>query len=42
MVDGTNVEQEVHAVLERMGAFSTDVRAGRWTGLHGQTHPQRH
>src|SRR3546814_9617996 len=29
-VDGANVVPEVHAVLARMGDFSTQVREGRW------------
>ena len=36
LVDGTNVVPEVHAVLDRMSAFSTGVRDGRWTGYTGK------
>ncbi len=35
-VDGANVVPEVHAVLARMGDFSTQVRDGRWLGATGQ------
>jgi glucose-6-phosphate isomerase len=36
MVDGQNVMQEVHAVLERMQAFSERVRSGQWCGRSGK------
>jgi glucose-6-phosphate isomerase len=36
LVDGTDVVPEVHAVLERMAAFSTRVRDGAWTGHGGK------
>ncbi len=35
-VDGTNVVPEVHAVLDRMAAFSDRVRSGAWTGHTGK------
>ncbi|MFG3493498.1 glucose-6-phosphate isomerase [Streptomyces sp. NPDC047928] len=35
-VDGENVVPEVHAVLDKMGAFSDRVRAGEWTGHTGK------
>jgi glucose-6-phosphate isomerase len=31
-VDGVDVVPEVHAVLDRMAAFSEDIRSGRWRG----------
>ena len=34
LVDGVDVVPEVHAVLDRMAAFSEEVRSGRW---HGHT-----
>ncbi len=36
VVDGTDVVAEVHAVLERMGAFAERVRGGAWTGHTGR------
>jgi glucose-6-phosphate isomerase len=36
MVDGQDVMQEVHAVLERMQAFSERVRSGQWCGRSGK------
>ncbi len=36
VVDGTNVVAEVHAVLDRMAAFSERVRSGAWTGHTGK------
>jgi glucose-6-phosphate isomerase len=36
VVDGQDVVADVHGVLDRMGAFSDDVRSGRWTGHTGQ------
>jgi glucose-6-phosphate isomerase len=36
IVDGANVEPEVHAVLERMAGFSNRVRSGSWTGHTGR------
>jgi glucose-6-phosphate isomerase len=35
-VDGKDVVPEVHAVLERMAAFSDYVRSGSWTGYTGK------
>ncbi|WP_426363305.1 glucose-6-phosphate isomerase [Streptomyces sp. E-08] len=35
-VDGENVVPGVHAVLDKMGAFSDRVRAGEWTGHTGK------
>ena len=32
VVDGTDVVADVHAVLDRMAAFSDQVRSGAWTG----------
>src|SRR3954452_957463 len=32
VVDGVNVVDQVHEVLDRMGAFSDRVRSGNWTG----------
>src|SRR6202167_2637203 len=32
VLDGTNVVPKVHAVLDRMAAFSNRVRSGEWTG----------
>ena len=36
VVDGENVVPEVHAVLDRMAAFSERVRSGEWVGHTGQ------
>ncbi|HEY2336387.1 MAG TPA: glucose-6-phosphate isomerase [Burkholderiales bacterium] len=36
MVDGVDVVPEVHAVLERMAAFSEQVRSGAWLGHTGK------
>ena len=36
VVDGKNVVPEVHAVLDRMSAFSNRVRGGAWTGHTGK------
>ena len=36
MADGKNVVPEVHAVLDRMAAFSTRVRDGSWKGHTGK------
>ena len=39
-VDGQNVVPEVHAVLDRMGAFADRVRSGAWTGARSRwTYP---
>ena len=35
LVDGQNVVPEVHAVLDRMAAFSTQLRSGAWRGHTG-------
>ncbi|GAA4850066.1 glucose-6-phosphate isomerase [Kitasatospora terrestris] len=35
-VDGENVVPAVHAVLDKMGAFSDRVRSGEWTGHTGK------
>ncbi|WP_416478529.1 glucose-6-phosphate isomerase [Streptomyces sp. LKA04] len=35
-VDGENVVPKVHAVLEKMAAFSEKVRSGEWTGHSGR------
>jgi glucose-6-phosphate isomerase len=35
-VDGHNVVPDVHAVLDRMAAFSDRVRSGAWTGHTGR------
>jgi len=36
VVDGKNVVPDVHAVLDRMGAFAERVRAGAWLGYTGK------
>ena len=36
VVDGVDVVAEVHAVLDRMGAFADAVRSGAWQGLTGK------
>jgi len=36
VVDGVDVVPEVHAVLERMAAFSDQVRSGEWRGHTGK------
>src|SRR5713101_2312477 len=36
VVDGEDVVPEVHAVLDRMAAFATRVRDGRWKGHTGK------
>jgi len=36
LVDGVDVVPEVHAVLDRMAAFSRQVRSGGWTGHTGK------
>lgn len=35
-VDGVNVVSEVHAVLDKMSAFSNRVRSGEWKGATGK------
>ena len=36
VVDGRDVVPDVHEVLDRMAAFATDVRDGRWLGYTGR------
>ncbi len=36
VVDGQDVYADVHAVLEKMGAFATLVRSGKWQGATGK------
>jgi glucose-6-phosphate isomerase len=36
VVDGVDVVEEVHAVLDRMAAFAERVRSGAWTGQTGK------
>ncbi len=36
IVDGVDVVSEVHAVLDRMGAFAQRVRSGQWLGHSGK------
>jgi glucose-6-phosphate isomerase len=36
LVDGKDVVPDVHAVLDKMGAFATRVRSGEWTGKTGK------
>jgi len=36
VVDGVNVVDEVHEVLDRMSAFTDRVRSGEWTGHTGR------
>jgi len=36
LVDGKDVVPEVHAVLDRMSAFATQVRSGAWKGHTGR------
>ena len=36
IVDGVNVVEQVHEVLDRMSAFSERVRSGEWTGHTGR------
>ncbi len=36
LVDGQNVVPEVHAVLDRMAAFSQKIRSGEWKGFTGK------
>jgi glucose-6-phosphate isomerase len=35
VVDGQNVVEDVHAVLDRMGDFTDRLRSGEWTGATG-------
>src|SRR5438034_11205703 len=39
LVDGHDVVPEVHAVLDRMSAFSDQVRSGQWKGHTGRPTP---
>jgi glucose-6-phosphate isomerase len=36
VLDGTDIVAEVHETLDRMGAFSDEVRDGRWLGATGK------
>jgi glucose-6-phosphate isomerase len=36
LLDGVDVVQQVHEVLDRMAAFSESVRSGEWTGHTGK------
>jgi glucose-6-phosphate isomerase len=36
LVDGKNVVSEVHAVLDKMAAFSKRIRSGEWKGFTGK------
>ena len=36
LVDGADVVPKVHAVLDRMSAFSEEIRSGRWRGHTGR------
>ncbi|MGQ0749794.1 MAG: glucose-6-phosphate isomerase [Betaproteobacteria bacterium] len=36
LIDGVDIVPEVHAVLERMDAFSSAVRSGQWKGYTGK------
>ena len=36
VVDGGDVVADVHAVLDRMGAFADAVRSGEWLGHTGR------
>jgi glucose-6-phosphate isomerase len=36
LVDGHNVVEDVHAVLDRMADFANRVRSGAWTGFTGK------
>jgi len=36
LVDGRNVVEDVHAVLDRMANFANRVRSGAWTGFTGK------
>ena len=41
-VDGKDVVADVHAVLDKMAAFSNRVRSGEWKGHTGKPHQERH
>ncbi|MGY5763790.1 glucose-6-phosphate isomerase [Brachybacterium sp. DNPG3] len=36
VVDGQDVDHDVHEVLDRITAFATSVRSGEWTGVTGK------
>ncbi len=36
VVDGQNVDEDVHAVLDKVYAFAEQVRSGEWTGITGK------
>ncbi|MDO7869569.1 glucose-6-phosphate isomerase [Nocardioides jiangxiensis] len=36
MVDGKNIVEDVHAALEHMYRFATEVRSGEWKGVTGR------
>jgi glucose-6-phosphate isomerase len=36
LIDGHDVNQDVHAVLDRMGTFAEQVRSGAWPGHSGK------
>lgn len=36
IVDGSDVVRDVHTVLDRMAAFSEEIRSGRWLGHSGE------
>ena len=36
ILDGQNVVEDVHAVLDRMGDFTDRLRSGEWTGATGE------
>jgi len=36
VVDGQNVVEDVHAVLDKMGDFTDRLRSGEWTGSTGE------
>lgn len=36
MIDGVNAVADVHAVLDRIAAFSAAVRGGKWVGATGK------
>ncbi len=36
MVDGHNIVEDVHAALDKMYAFATEVRSGEWKGITGR------
>jgi glucose-6-phosphate isomerase len=36
VVDGENVVEDVHAVLDKMGDFTDRLRSGEWTGATGE------